>query len=97
MTSVTPNPLPRQLALDQNYPNPFNPTTVIKFSLPKETRITLDVFNVIGQHVVTLFDGVKPAGFYDVTFRSDGLASGIYFYRLTTNEKSFVKKMMLVK
>jgi len=93
----TPSVIPTVFALSQNYPNPFNPSTRIEFALPKETRVRLEVYNMLGQKVATLVDEVRSAGNYGVTFDAGSLASGLYFYRLSTNEVSFLKKMMLLK
>jgi hypothetical protein len=97
LTSVTERPIPKEFALDQNYPNPFNPTTMIEFALPKETRVTLEVFNILGQRVSTLVDESRPAGYYNIPFDAKGLASGLYFYRMSTSEVSFLKKMVVMK
>jgi methionine-rich copper-binding protein CopC len=94
--------LPTEYALDQNYPNPFNPTTEIGYALPVNSDVELSVFNVLGQKVVTLVQGEQPAGFHTVTWNgtnSDGssVASGIYFYRITSEKFNTSKKMMLLK
>lgn len=94
--------LPTAYALLQNYPNPFNPTTEIEFSLPQTSEVSLVVFNLLGQQVRSLSEGLYPAGNYRVSFdgRSDAgamLSSGMYFYRLTTGTFSQTRKMMLVK
>jgi hypothetical protein len=83
--------------LSQNYPNPFNPTTTIRYSLPTATNVTLKVFNIIGQEVVTLVNGLQPAGQYIQLFEAKHLASGVYFYRLEAGSFVDVKKMMLLK
>jgi hypothetical protein len=88
---------PDQFVLAQNYPNPFNPTTTIEFALPKETHVSLEVYNVIGQRVATLVDEARPTGIYVVPFNASALASGTYFYRLTTKEVTFIKRMMILK
>jgi hypothetical protein len=88
---------PDQFVLAQNYPNPFNPTTTIEFALPKETHVSLEVYNAIGQRVATLVDKTKPMGIYVVPFNASALASGTYFYRLTTKEVTFIKRMMILK
>jgi hypothetical protein len=95
--SVTVGVGPDKFVLAQNYPNPFNPTTTIEFALPKETHVSLEVYNVIGQRVATLVDETKPTGIYVVPFNASALASGTYFYRLTTKEVSFIKRMMILK
>lgn len=91
------NSVPKTFALDQNYPNPFNPTTVIEYSVPRNSRVTLEVYNVLGQKVATLFSGVQNAGTYEVNFNAAKFASGVYFYRLEANGFSSARKMMLLK
>ncbi len=88
---------PKVFDLSQNYPNPFNPTTMIEFALPKESRITLAVYNLLGQRVATLVEEFRPAGYYAVPFNAGNLASGLYIYKLTADQTSFVRKMMVVK
>lgn len=84
--------------LSQNYPNPFNPTTQIEYALPVRSNITLDVFNMLGQKVTTLYQGTQKAGNHTVTFDGSGLAGGIYFYRLQSdNGVSLTKKFVLLK
>ena len=89
--------LPKEFALSQNYPNPFNPTTMVKYSLPKAQFVTLKVYNVLGQEVATLVEAQQSAGYYQVSFNADRLASGIYFYVLRTNNYSATRKMMFLK
>jgi hypothetical protein len=96
-TGVTDKPLPTVFALDQNYPNPFNPSTMIEFALPKESRVTLEVYNLLGQRVATLVDEVRAAGYYTYRFDGSHYGSGVYFYRFSTPEVSFVRKMLLTK
>ncbi|MBI4536095.1 MAG: T9SS type A sorting domain-containing protein [Ignavibacteriae bacterium] len=74
--------VPGSFSLSQNYPNPFNPSTTIQFALPVAGKVTLKVFNVIGQEVVSLLNEPMNAGTYRVRFTAGGLASGVYFYRL---------------
>jgi hypothetical protein len=89
---------PLVFALNQNYPNPFNPQSEIKFSVETTGRTTLQVYNIAGQLVATLFDGVAEAGqYYRVQFGGSGMASGVYIYRLQNKEKSDLKKMLLLK
>ncbi len=84
--------------LNQNYPNPFNPTTQIQFNVSKNTYATLTIFNVIGQKVATLYNGNALAGQpYNLTFNGTDQATGIFYYKLQTNEKTEVKKMLLLK
>jgi hypothetical protein len=89
--------LPTQYSLNQNYPNPFNPATTISYSLPKAGDVNLKIFNVLGQEVKSLVNQFQNAGTYTVTFDASSLTSGVYFYSLSTDNFSQVKKMMLVK
>ncbi len=89
--------IPDKYELFQNYPNPFNPETIIKFALPKAADVKLDVFNLLGQHVATLLNAKKMAGYHSVSFNATRLSSGLYFYTITTNQFHEVKKMLLIK
>lgn len=94
--------LPSEITLEQNYPNPFNPTTAIQFSLPVRSEVSLSIYNLLGQEVKTLHTGELPAGthtrIWDGTNEANsGVASGIYFYRLTYDDQSTTKKMTLVR
>lgn len=97
LTGVNEKPLPKEFALDQNYPNPFNPATNIEYAVPRESRVQLVVYNVLGQQVATLVDEVKSAGYYTAPFNATSFSSGLYFYRMNAGKMSFLKKMMLVK
>ena len=83
--------------LHQNYPNPFNPTTQIQFSLPGRSYVSLKVFDLLGRQVATLVDGEQKVGEHVVTFDASKLSAGSYFYRLTTQEKTVVRKMLLLR
>ncbi len=94
--------LPGTFSLSQNYPNPFNPTTTIEFSLPAAGKATIEIFNVLGKRVATVFDGPAEAGAnrieWNATDHNDQkVASGIYFYRLTADNYNETKKMILLK
>ena len=89
--------VPKEFGLSQNYPNPFNPSTQIEFAVPMESHVMLEVYNLLGERVATLVDERKPVGRYTVQFNAANLASGLYFYKFSTNELSFIKKMVLVK
>jgi len=95
--SVQHGTTPGTFALKQNYPNPFNPSTQISYSVPTTGLVTLKVYNILGQEVVTLFSGVQPAGSYVKTFDGTKLASGVYFYRLQAGNQMQVKKMVMMK
>jgi hypothetical protein len=89
--------LPTEFSLAQNYPNPFNPTTVIEFALPVASHTSLKIFDVTGRLVATLVDGPQTAGTHHVSFDGSKLASGLYFYKLEAADKSFTRKMALIK
>ena len=83
--------------LNQNYPNPFNPYTTISYVLPEDTNIRLEVYNNLGQHVSTLVDAYRVAGFHQVNFNAEHLSSGLYIIRMQTNSFYDTKKMLLLK
>ncbi len=89
--------LPLSFHLDQNYPNPFNPTTRIKFGLPKASDVIVDVYNILGQRVATVFNGRKPAGYHIVELDASRLASGVYIYRMKAGDFKAAKKLLLLK
>jgi len=91
------NIIPNEISLEQNYPNPFNPTTTIQYSLNKESRVSLRVYDILGRKIVTLVDEFKSAGNYKLNFNATNYASGIYFYQLQTDNKQIMKKMILLK
>jgi hypothetical protein len=89
--------IPTVYSLNQNYPNPFNPSTVINYSIPRASNVSVKVFNIIGQEVATLVNQYQIAGNYSVNFNASKLTSGIYLYKISADKFSSVKKMMLVK
>ena len=89
--------IPTEFSLSQNYPNPFNPSTTIEFAIPKESDVTLKVYNLLGQEVTTLLNTQMKAGYHKVKFDATGLSSGIYLYKIQSGDFSAVKKLMLVK
>jgi hypothetical protein len=88
---------PNDFMLNQNYPNPFNPTTVITYQVPKESKVNLRVYDMLGREVATLVNEVKPAGTYSVTFNASELPSGVYIYRFNTAHFNKSNKMILIK
>ena len=97
-----PPAIPERFYLSQNYPNPFNPTTEIRYALPKDSRVRLEIYNVLGQKVRTLVNESQKAGYYRVCWdgKSQGgqmVASGIYFYRINAEGFNSTKKMILLR
>ena len=88
---------PNEIHLFQNYPNPFNPITTIDYQIPKSGFITLKIYDVLGNEIATLIDEKKSKGKHKIMFNGTKLASGIYFYKLTTENFVKTKKMLLVK
>ena len=93
----SPDEIPSRITLKPNYPNPFNPSTQIPYTLPEAQNVTITVYNILGEKVATLVDGVQNAGRHTVTFNASNLSSGIYLYRLKTQQRTETRKMMLVK
>lgn len=89
--------IPNGFSLEQNYPNPFNPSTNISYSVPQTGKVTLEVYNLQGQKVSSLVNGVQSAGSYTVSFNAANLASGVYVYKLTAGATTSIKKMTLIK
>jgi hypothetical protein len=100
--------IPQTFALMQNYPNPFNPTTTLRYGLPKDARVNLSIYNILGQRVATLKDEIQNVGYYDVVWdgRNDfgsQIASGVYFYRIEAKPvdggEAFtsIRKMLMLK
>jgi len=89
--------LPKKYDLSQNFPNPFNPATQIKFSIPKTSHVTLTIYNALGQKVADILDKEFKPGFYNIKWNGGNMASGVYFYRLRSNNFVSTKKMMLLQ
>ncbi len=89
--------IPEKYLLSQNYPNPFNPTTKIQFEVPSSKFVKIVVFDILGKEVQTLVNESLQPGTYETSFDGSSLTSGVYFYRLITNEFTETKKMLLIK
>ena len=90
--------VPKTLALLQNYPNPFNPATTIEFSVPETEKVTLAVYNLLGQNIRTIFAGATEAvASHKFIFDASGLPSGTYFYQLEAGGTRIIRKMLLLK
>ncbi|MFA6457102.1 MAG: YCF48-related protein [Bacteroidota bacterium] len=92
-----PTSYPTAFALEQNYPNPFNPSTSIEYSLPKDSRVEIEVFDMLGRQVKTLVNEEKTSGTYKVRFNATSLSSGVYFYRMSSDNFFGIKKLVLIK
>jgi hypothetical protein len=103
-----PEELPGSFTLMQNYPNPFNPSTTIRYALPKDAFVTLKIYNILGQEVISLRDEMQNVGFHDVVWNGRNnagqtIASGVYFYRLEARPAdgaepfTSFKKMLMLK
>ncbi len=90
-------PLPASLLLEPNVPNPFNPATEIRYSLPRAGHVRVDVYDLMGRKVVTLFDGEQPAGPQSLTWRAQGVSSGTYLALVRTGGETAARKMLLLK
>jgi hypothetical protein len=92
--------IPDEYGLEQNYPNPFNPTTSIRFAVgsgQSQSRMTLKVYNLLGQEVAVLVDEAREPGYYTVTWDASEVATGVYFYRLVAGDFSATRRMVLMK
>ena len=89
--------IPTGFSLDQNYPNPFNPGSTIKFSLPRTGFVTLKVYNLLGEEVATLVAENLSVGKYQIEWDASGLSSGVYYYRLQSDQFVETKKLTLLK
>jgi hypothetical protein len=89
--------VPATYELKQNYPNPFNPTTNIKYQIKENKLVILKIFDILGKEVETLVNEKQSPGIYEITFDGNKLPSGIYFYRMQSEDFSETKKMILIK
>jgi hypothetical protein len=106
-TGIEPKPdqaakLPKKYILVQNYPNPFNPETTIEYRLPSQSKVTLVIYNVLGQQIRTLTNTVQNAGTHQIIWdarddRGELQPTGVYLYVLSTNERHITKKMVLMR
>lgn len=96
-TSIEESDLPTSFSLSQNYPNPFNPSTQIQFTIPQASHVKIEVFNMLGQSVGVLVNGVRQQGTHSIEFSGDDLSSGVYMYRMSTPTYNQSRFMHLVK
>jgi hypothetical protein len=89
--------IPVEFSLSQNYPNPFNPATTIKFGIPKESKVSLKIYDILGKEVATIVNDKLEPGYYKYEWNGTQFASGVYFYRLDAGSFVKIKKMVLIK
>ncbi len=89
--------LPKTFELSQNYPNPFNPSTTIRYAIPKASRVTLKIYDMLGQEIVTLVDAFEEAGYRAAVWKPVSVASGVYFYQLRAGDFVQTRKLVLLK
>ncbi|MFC1694333.1 CotH kinase family protein, partial [Candidatus Latescibacterota bacterium] len=89
--------IPTVFSLGQNYPNPFNPITTIPFSIPEVSRITIDIYSILGQRVETLLDEYLAPGNHSIIFKAEDIAAGVYFYTITSEKFRETRQMLLIK
>jgi len=97
ITSINDREIPKEYQLRQNYPNPFNPTTVISYGLPKNTFVTLGIYDELGREVKLLVNEWENAGDHSVNFDASSLPSGAYFYHFKAGSYTATKKLLLLK
>jgi len=89
--------VPTEYLLEHNYPNPFNPSTVIAYSIPKASHVSIKVFDLLGNLITTLVNQYQEAGKFKVKFNADELSNGVYFYKIQSGSFTDIKKMLLLK
>ncbi len=89
--------IPVEFSLSQNYPNPFNPTTTIKFGVPKEVKVVLKIYDILGKEIATIVNQKMEPGYYQYEWNGTAFASGVYFYRLDAGSFVKIKKMVLIR
>lgn len=89
--------IPTEYKLHQNYPNPFNPSTTIRYDLKENGLVKISLFNITGQRIQTIFEGVKPAGYHSYIFEADRITAGVYFYQIEVNQYKETHKMLIIK
>ena len=90
-------PVLAEYSLTQNYPNPFNPITTIEFTIPERSKVTIQVFDITGKLMTTLYNGIRENGRHSVIFDASGYSSGLYYYRIQSGIFTDIKKMVLLK
>jgi hypothetical protein len=96
-TEVVEENNPESFQLFQNYPNPFNPSTIINYTVPKTSFVTIKVYDNLGEEIETLVNESMPMGNYEINFDVNNLSSGVYFYRMISGSYAETKKMLLLR
>jgi len=91
------NHTPERFTLLNNYPNPFNASTIISYNLSAEAYVSVEIYNLLGRHVVTLIDEEQQPGSYQVVWNAGDIPSGVYFYTIHAGNNTVSKKMLLLK
>ena len=89
--------IPKEYFVGNNYPNPFNPTTRIKYGIPKEGNVKLVIYDMLGRELKTIINETQKPGVYEATFDASSFPSGVYFYRIITNDFIQTRRMVLLK
>ena len=97
VTGVEEQELPASYALSQNFPNPFNPETNVRFTLPRESRVRIAVFDILGREQTVLVDSDLPAGVYTIHWDASGVASGMYILRMQAGDYVETRRMLLLR
>jgi len=88
---------PSEFQLSQNYPNPFNAQTTIQYSLPNQSVVSIDIFDILGRKITQLSEGVQESGTHEIIWDASDVTSGVYFYRLTAGEYQETRRMLMLK
>jgi hypothetical protein len=91
------NTMPQQFALEQNYPNPFNPSTAIRIAVPRLSRVTVDIYDILGQKIATVANRDFEPGYHNLLWNCQNCAAGIYFVQMRTEGFVQTRKMLVVK
>ena len=89
--------LPLEYSLEQNFPNPFNPTTTIRYAIPEDNFVSIKLYDVLGNEVITLVNEQQQAGRYEMLFNASSIASGVYYYQITSGNFNQTRKLVLMK
>jgi hypothetical protein len=89
--------IPVAFNLERNYPNPFNAYTIIKYQLPEESHVIIDIYDILGRKICRLTDEYKQAGYHQIVWHASDIPSGVYFYHIDTDQYAETRQMVLIK